>query len=115
PLHTEVAKRLQLVFPAVLRSGYVLLAVVYAFSILAYSFYCNTPLGVGDLSDVEGEPMMRRWISNQDAYSFATLPLTFLTMTDMAIMASWPNVMDAAGAVTDVESASAFFYFYRVS
>jgi hypothetical protein len=43
--HSDVAERLGLVFPSLLRAMFVLLAVVYAWAVVAYGLLWDTPVG----------------------------------------------------------------------
>jgi hypothetical protein len=43
--HSDVAERLGLVFPSLLRAMFVLLSVVYAWAVVAYGLLWDTPVG----------------------------------------------------------------------
>ena len=59
---TEVATRLEYVFPSVLRASFVLFSVTYSYSVVAFALYCDTPLGILPLDGVKDDSLMQRWV-----------------------------------------------------
>ncbi|CAM9815125.1 unnamed protein product [Scytosiphon promiscuus] len=111
---SEVATRLELVVPAVLRASVVLFAVTYSYSVLAFAMYCATPLGTEPLGNVADHSMVQRWAFYKDVISFASLYQSFASMTDVIMLSNWPMFMDAAGDVADVLMARIFFYSFKL-
>ncbi|CAM9881885.1 unnamed protein product [Ectocarpus sp. 12 AP-2014] len=111
---SEVATRLEFVFPAVLRASFVLFSVTYSYSILAFDMYCATPLGVEPVDSVADHSMMQRWAFYKDVLSFASMHQSFAAMTDVIMLSNWPLFMDAAGDVGNVVTAKIFFYSFKV-
>ncbi|CAM9960736.1 unnamed protein product [Ectocarpus sp. 8 AP-2014] len=111
---SEVATRLEFVFPAVLRASFVLFSVTYSYSVLAFDMYCATPLGVEPVDSVADHSMMQRWAYYKDVVSFASLHQSFAAMTDVIMLSNWPLFMDAAGDVGNVVTAKIFFYSFKV-
>ncbi|CAM9155742.1 unnamed protein product [Ectocarpus sp. 6 AP-2014] len=111
---SEVATRLEFVFPAVLRASFVLFSVTYSYSVLAFDMYCATPLGVEPVDSVADHSMMQRWAYYKDVISFASLHQSFAAMTDVIMLSNWPLFMDAAGDVGNVVTAKLFFYSFKV-
>ncbi|CAN0088323.1 unnamed protein product [Ectocarpus sp. 4 AP-2014] len=111
---SEVATRLEFVFPAVLRASFVLFSVTYSYSVLAFDMYCATPLGVEPVDSVADHSMMQRWAYYKDVLSFASLHQSFAAMTDVVMLSNWPLFMDAAGDVGNVVTAKIFFYSFKV-
>lgn len=60
-LRSEVARRLELVFPDLLRSSFVLFSVTYSYAIVAYALYCRTPLGQESRDSISDHSMVKRW------------------------------------------------------
>ncbi len=56
----EVARRLEFVFPAVLRASFVLFSVTYSYAVVAFAMYCATPLGTQPIDSVADHSMMQR-------------------------------------------------------
>ncbi|CAN0488864.1 unnamed protein product, partial [Laminaria digitata] len=61
PTTSEVATRLEFVFPAVLRASFVLFSVTYSYSVVAFAMYCDTALGMVPVDEVKDHSMMQRW------------------------------------------------------
>lgn len=57
-----MAKRLEFVFPAVLRASFVLFSVTYSYAVVGYSLYCATPLGTKSFDEVADHSMMQRCV-----------------------------------------------------
>eukprot|EP00752_Nemacystus_decipiens_P009899 g8831.t1 len=111
---SEVATRLEFVFPAVLRASFVLFSVTYSYAVLAYAMYCSTPLGTQPIEGVADHSMMKRWAAYDDVISFASLYQSFASLTDVIMLSNWPMFMDAAGDVGGVVTARIFFYSFKV-
>ncbi|CAM9416819.1 unnamed protein product [Ascophyllum nodosum] len=113
PITADVAKRLELVFPAVLRSSFVLFAVTYCYALMAYTMYCDTPIGIRPLGESADHSMMKRWAFYQNVTSFATLEDSFTAMMDIFMLSGWPIFLDAAGDVGNTTLANIFFYSFK--
>eukprot|EP00903_Cladosiphon_okamuranus_P013924 g12951.t1 len=111
---SEVATRLEFVFPAVLRASFVLFSVTYSYAVLAYAMYCSTPLGTKPLEGVADHSMMKRWAVYKEVISFASLYQSFASLTDVIMLSNWPMFMDAAGDAGGVVTARIFFYSFKV-
>lgn len=57
---SDVATRLEFVFPSVIRASFVLFSVYYTFSVLAYAMYCSTPLGEEPIGSLKDASMVKR-------------------------------------------------------
>ncbi|CAN0096267.1 unnamed protein product [Pylaiella littoralis] len=110
---SEVATRLEFVFPAVLRSSFVLFSVTYSYAVLAYAMYCSTPLGTSPIDDVADRTMMQRWAFYDEVISFASLHQSFASMTDVIMLSNWPLFMDAAADAGSGVTARIFFYSFK--
>lgn len=57
---TEVATRLELVGPAVVRASLVLFSITYSYAVVAFAMYCSTPLGRESLESFKDDSMVKR-------------------------------------------------------
>eukprot|EP00904_Undaria_pinnatifida_P002590 jgi/Undpi1/12331/HiC_scaffold_5.g02007.m1 len=113
PTTSEVATRLEFVFPAVLRASFVLFSVTYSYSVVAFAMYCDTPLGMEPADGVKDHSMMQRWENYKDVISFGSLLQSFAAMTDVIMLSNWPIFMDAAGDVGNWYISTVFFYSFK--
>lgn len=115
-LHSsDVAKRLVLVIPSLLKCLTVLFAVVYAWSVVAYGLLWNTPIGIGGTASVKDDALMKRWMLYSHVIGFDNFGMTFLSMIDVMLLSNWTLFMDAAADVTRHPAlATSFFYVYKM-
>ncbi|CAN0401579.1 unnamed protein product, partial [Ectocarpus sp. 12 AP-2014] len=113
PTSSDVATRLEFVFPAVIRASFVLFALTYTYAVVAYAMYCSTPLGAEAIGDLKDDSMVKRFAAVKEVANFATLPRSFASMMYIVMFSNWPMFMDAAGVVGNLVVAKVFFYSFK--
>lgn len=58
--------------------------------------------------------LFARWTFYREVISFASLPQSFASMTDVIMLSNWPLFMDAAADVGNGVTARIFFYSFKV-
>ncbi|CBJ28347.1 hypothetical protein Esi_0101_0052 [Ectocarpus siliculosus] len=113
PTSSDVATRLEFVFPAVIRASFVLFALTYTYAVVAYAMYCSTPLGGEPIGDLKDDSMVKRFAAVKEVANFATLPRSYASMMYVVMFSNWPMFMDAAGVVGNLVVAKVFFYSFK--
>ncbi|CAN0192278.1 unnamed protein product, partial [Ectocarpus fasciculatus] len=113
PTSSDVATRLEFVFPAVIRASFVLFALTYTYAVVAYAMYCSTPLGAEPIGDLKDDSMVQRFAAVKEVANFATLPQSYASMMYIVMFSNWPMFMDAAGVVGNLVVAKVFFYSFK--
>jgi hypothetical protein len=113
--HSEVARRIVLVFDAIFRSFGVLLAVVYAGAVISFGWFGDSAIGVQPLDPIGQDPMVKRFVNVEDVAGFQSFGSSLLTMLDVMLLSNWPLFMDAASVVASVPwLATLFFYLFKI-
>ncbi|CAM9722759.1 unnamed protein product [Ectocarpus sp. 4 AP-2014] len=113
PTSSDVATRLEFVFPAVIRASLVLFALTYTYAVVAYAMYCSTPLGGEPVGELRDDSMVKRFAAVKEVANFATLPRSYASMMYIVMFSNWPMFMDAAGVVGNLVVAKVFFYSFK--
>ncbi|CAM9484435.1 unnamed protein product [Pylaiella littoralis] len=114
PTSSEVATRLELVGPAVVRASLVLFSITYSYAVVAFAMYCSTPLGRESLESFKDDSMVKRFEAVKEVASFETLPKSFASMMYVLMFSNWPMFMDAATVMGNPFVAKVFFYSFKI-
>ncbi|OQS07256.1 Voltage-gated Ion Channel (VIC) Superfamily [Thraustotheca clavata] len=99
------------ILPLVTQLILVILSVVYAFAILAQANYGNILATFPE--ELKGKAAT--WYASRQEFQFDTFERALITMFEVATLACWNIVMDAAYLVTRSASTRIFFFTFRLT
>ncbi|OQR99935.1 Voltage-gated Ion Channel (VIC) Superfamily [Achlya hypogyna] len=99
------------ILPLVSQLCIVILSVVYAFAILAQANYGAVLADFPEARKAEATP----WYVSRQVFQFDTFERALVTLFEVATLAGWNAVMDAAYVMTQSGNTRAFFFTYRMT
>ena len=100
----------EMMYPILIRAGFIFFSVIYFFAIFAHAFFCDS-LSVSAASG--GDDDSSQWVQYADQLNFSSYLISMYTLFEIAILANWSIVMDAAARVAGTGSY-VFFYSFRL-
>ncbi|CAM9385084.1 unnamed protein product [Chrysoparadoxa australica] len=111
-----VARRIELILPALLRAVFISTSVIYAWSVVAHGLLRDAPISHIDPAAWKGYDSVSKFLNYQDDLGFTTFANSLVSMFDIVILSGWTMIMDAVAEVSG-ENAKwrLFFYTYKLS
>jgi hypothetical protein len=100
----------EMIFPIMIRAGFIYFSVVYFYAIFAHTFFCGS---LNTTAASAGDDDSQNWVQFASELNFSSYLQALFTMFEMSLLANWSIVMDAAAKVAGIGSFF-FFYTYRL-